>query len=165
MRLYKSVLCDPIRVRPAQRATKSNTTSLADRPMDANAKANPRVPSIQKFSKASPVGVLKPCCTTEAARISRSARIVRSLGPYRLPNIRSAPTGRGPRFPSRRLGWAPNPIPAVSSLEASRTPAGPCVSCRPPAAGIREPLTTAEAVANRLFHSITSIASIVQSRL
>ena len=58
-----------IRLRPAQRATEINTASLADRPMDANAKAKPRVPSIQKFSKASPVGVLKPCCTTMSGRI------------------------------------------------------------------------------------------------
>src|SRR5260370_288677 len=53
-----------IRVRPAQRATENNTTGLVDRPMDANAKAKPRMPSIQKLTKASPVGVLKPCCTT-----------------------------------------------------------------------------------------------------
>jgi len=58
-----------IRVRPAQRATENNTTGLVDRPMDANAKAKPRMPSIQKLTKASPVGVLKPCCTTRVDRI------------------------------------------------------------------------------------------------
>jgi len=37
-----------IRVRPAQRATEYSTTGLVDRPMDANPKAKPRMPSIQK---------------------------------------------------------------------------------------------------------------------
>src|SRR5277367_4504272 len=58
-----------IRVRSAQRATENNTTGLVDRPMDANAKAKPRMPSIQKLTKASPVGVLKPRCTTRVDRI------------------------------------------------------------------------------------------------
>ena len=69
-----------IRVRPAQRATENNTTGLVDRPMDANAKAKPRMPSIQKLTKASPVGVLKPCCTTNCERIYPWVRIPRVIG-------------------------------------------------------------------------------------
>lgn len=47
----------------AQRATENNATGLVDRPMHANAKAKRRMPSIQKLTKVSPVGVPKPCCT------------------------------------------------------------------------------------------------------
>ena len=53
---------------------RSNVVRLLNSFVNTNPKRKPRMPWVQQFPKLSSVGVLKPCCTTQSARIHRPYR-------------------------------------------------------------------------------------------
>src|SRR5258708_32588234 len=57
------------RLRPIRRAAKDDIISLVDGLKNANSATKPRMMPIKNLATNGPVGVLKRCCTIDAARI------------------------------------------------------------------------------------------------
>jgi hypothetical protein len=110
-----------IRLQSAQRAAENISVRLADSLMDGHAQRRPGMPRVQKLTENGPVGVLKPCSTTNAGRtrrlpvehrikpISTTSRCGRRHEFRRrsgrrcgraLPSLRNTPTGGLPHQPA-----------------------------------------------------------------
>ena len=79
-------------VRAAQRATENNAIRLVDLPWTQTRRPNHGCHRYKSSRNASPVGVLKPCCTTRSERICPWAKTRQAIG--RSNSSASSPRGR-----------------------------------------------------------------------
>src|SRR5207237_159234 len=105
-----------VRIGTAQAAAKNTVTRPLERRVNADPKANARMPWVQQVSKLGSVGVLKLCCTTTTGRPRGSAGCAQPATPQYGGPLRCAPATAPLRGPPPSPPNRASPTPRLQSL-------------------------------------------------